>query len=230
MEVCMRTSIVLGFVFALISFNSYGYEFRDLPYKQLTAPIMGLPSGNTFATPYLFQRNATQWLGKAYIKFLAPDNKGAEMCSNKKYPTHLGSDFAAPDGTPVYAIDDGTVVRVGGFTGVGDKYVVVESGSTDKWTTVYGHLKNIPYADTKNGKTVIKKGALIGYVYPYRSLGDIPHLHLGIRKGAYAGKSIDESTFGFIPCGSNDSYNFINPESLYFYTNYYPYHSSIIVK
>lgn len=110
-------------------------------------------------------------------------------CSGKKPYKHLGIDIVANAGTTVVAVDAGVVKKIGGY-GVGF-FVAVESGSgTKKWTTVYGHLGD----QIMKAKDVIKAGDVIGHIYPTDEKdknkkypeGDVPHLHFGIRPGAFS--------------------------------------------
>lgn len=164
-------------------------EFNQLPSTNLSAPLPFASFGTAYY-PIVPTYHTTQKIWGygtptgtiiPSVYFSADDNVGVTAYCSGKYPKHLGTDYAAPAGTQVFAIADGKVRRIGGFTGIGDSYVVVESGSTDKWTTLYGHL-NAPSVGL--GAT-ITKGMLVGTLYNYRELGDIPHLHLGIRKGVY---------------------------------------------
>ena len=162
------------------------------------------------------------------IAFLADDNKGlsaADMCGTN-FPKHLGTDYAAPAGTMVYAIADGKVRRVNGFTvGLGDYYVVVESGNNEKWTTLYGHLNNL--GSTMPVGKIIKKGDPIGTLFNFREGGDVPHLHLGIRLSEYVDvpyTDVRSSTRGFAcqaNVSANNNYKFTSPEALRYITNYW---------
>ena len=75
---------------------------------------------------------------------------------NKK---HLGVDFAAPTGTPIYAGGDGTITMIGWHGNYG-KYIRVRHNST--YSTGYAHLNG--YAKgMKKGKRV-RQGQVIAYV------------------------------------------------------------------
>lgn len=54
-------------------------------------------------------------------------------------PDHRGVDFAAPAGTPIYAVADGLVVRTGPADGFG-QWIVVDHQAEHGVDTVYGHL------------------------------------------------------------------------------------------
>ncbi len=93
----------------------------------------------------------------------------------KTYRPHRAVDYAAAQGTPVWAAADG-VVKLKGWKGALGKAIIIQHGAD--YTTVYAHLSN--YArNLKKGKTV-KKGQVIGYVGSTgRSTG--AHLHYEIR-------------------------------------------------
>lgn len=75
------------------------------------------------------------------------------------YRPHLGIDFAAPRGTPVVSIGDGTVTYAGWKSGYGKTVVVRHTGSL---VTQYGHLSRYG-AGVRRGARV-GQGQIIGYV------------------------------------------------------------------
>lgn len=87
---------------------------------------------------------------------------------------HLGIDYAAPTGTPVEVVADGTVTYAGWKAGFGN---YLEVTHTNNYTTCYGHLKNYT---VKKGQRV-KQGSVIGYV---GSTGEStgPHLDFRVRE------------------------------------------------
>lgn len=89
---------------------------------------------------------------------------------------HLAIDYAAPIGTPVMAVGDGTVVYAGWNGGFGN-YIDIKHN--DIYSTQYAHLS--AYAkDIKYGAKV-KQGQIIGFVGSTGwSTG--PHLHYQIEK------------------------------------------------
>lgn len=98
----------------------------------------------------------------------------------KRYRAHLGTDYAAPKGTKIYAAGDGVVSFVGNKGGYG-KTVTIQHSSG--YMTLYAHLNG--YAKgIKKGKKV-KKGQLIAYVGS-TGLSTGPHLHLGLYKNGNA--------------------------------------------
>jgi len=87
---------------------------------------------------------------------------------NKK---HLGTDFAAPMGTPIMASGSGTVIKAS-WCGGGGNCVKIKHNST--YTTVYAHMKNFAKG-IKSGKKV-RQGQIIGYVGS-TGMSTGPHLH-----------------------------------------------------
>lgn len=89
---------------------------------------------------------------------------------------HLGIDYAAPTGTPVQAVADGTVRFVGWKGGFGN---FVEIRHANNYTTMYGHLKSFGKG-VKVGER-IKQGATVGYVGS-TGLATGPHLDFRIKE------------------------------------------------
>jgi murein DD-endopeptidase MepM/ murein hydrolase activator NlpD len=88
---------------------------------------------------------------------------------------HAGLDFAAPQGTPVYATAYG-VVTTAGNTGNGyGNHVVINHGFS--YETLYGHMVRIKVRDGQK----IHRGEVIGWVGSTgKSTG--PHLHYEVHK------------------------------------------------
>ncbi len=98
---------------------------------------------------------------------------------------HAGLDFAAPQGTPIYATADG-VVQTSGNTGNGyGNHVVINHGYN--YETLYGHMVRVK---AKSGQKV-RRGEVIGWVGSTgKSTG--PHLHYEVHKN---GNAIDPIYF-----------------------------------
>ena len=84
---------------------------------------------------------------------------------------HTGTDFAAPEGTPIMASGSGTIVRAK-WCGGGGNCIKIKHNST--YQTIYAHMKNFSKA-MKVGKKV-KQGQIIGYVGS-TGMSTGPHLH-----------------------------------------------------
>lgn len=88
---------------------------------------------------------------------------------------HGGIDIAAPEGTPVYTPDAGTVVYSGNYGGYGNVVVVQHPNNM---YTVYGHNSYLMV----HYKDQVKAGQMISLVGSTgRSTG--PHLHFEVRQG-----------------------------------------------
>lgn len=88
----------------------------------------------------------------------------------KRYKAHLGTDYAAPRGTDIRTVGDGTVLEAGYSRGNGN-YVKIRHNGT--YTTQYLHMSKIG-RDIKKG-TRVKQGQVIGYVGS-TGLATGPHL------------------------------------------------------
>ena len=89
---------------------------------------------------------------------------------------HLGIDYAAPSGTPVQAVADGTVRFAGKKGGFGN---YIEIRHANGYTTMYGHLKGFAKG-IKNGAKV-KQGQTVGYVGS-TGLSTGPHLDFRVKE------------------------------------------------
>lgn len=97
---------------------------------------------------------------------------------------HLGIDYAAPTGTPVWAAAPGTIVSRGEAGGAGNMVTIRHDGGIE---TAYMHLSK--FADgQKVGQHVAAK-TVIGYVGA-TGLATGPHLHFGVKQN---GEYIDPS-------------------------------------
>ena len=130
--------------------------------------------------------------GKSIKKTLmkTPIN-GARLSSSygkRKHPIlgytkmHLGTDFAAPMGTPIMASGDGKVIKVG-WCGGGGNCVKIKHNTT--YQTVYAHMSKFGRGIKKGVR--VKQGQIIGYVGS-TGLSTGPHLHYEVIKN---GKKIN---------------------------------------
>ncbi len=91
---------------------------------------------------------------------------------------HNGWDIANPEGTPVYAVDDG-VVKFAGWSDKGyGNMVVIDHGG--RYQTLYAHFRNTP--SVSDGQSVVA-GEIIGYM-GNTGFSTGPHLHFEIRHGS----------------------------------------------
>lgn len=99
----------------------------------------------------------------------------------KRYRPHHGVDYAAPSGTPVFTIGDGTVIKKGYQKNGGGNYIKVKHNAN--YTTVYMHLKGFAKGMAV-GKRV-KQGDLVGYVGA-TGLATGPHLDFRVYRNGVA--------------------------------------------
>jgi len=97
-------------------------------------------------------------------------------CSGLWSHCHTGLDFAAPTGTPIHAVANGTVTEVGSAGAYGNRTIMTLPDGTELW---YCHQS--AFAVTVGQKVVA--GQVIGAV---GSTGNTtgPHVHLEVRPGA----------------------------------------------
>ncbi len=88
----------------------------------------------------------------------------------KRWKAHLGTDFAAPKGTPIRTVGDG-VVEEAQYKSNNGNYVKIRHNGT--YTTQYLHMSRI--ADGVRAGTKIRQGQTIGYVGS-TGLATGPHL------------------------------------------------------
>jgi len=84
---------------------------------------------------------------------------------------HKGTDFAAPEGTPIMASGDGTIIKAG-WCGGGGNCVKIKHNST--YQTIYAHMKNFSKLAIPGSR--VKQGQIIGYVGS-TGMSTGPHLH-----------------------------------------------------
>lgn len=117
---------------------------------------------------------------KAPLRFSRISSK---FSFNRRHPVlgivrpHLGIDYAAPKGTPVYAAATGTVMFSGWKGGYGN-YVEILHGAS--YQTCYGHLHNIAKGIRRGTK--VTQGELIGTVGS-TGLSTGPHLDYRMKIG-----------------------------------------------
>jgi len=112
------------------------------------------------------------------------DDYGYDRKTVEQTIVHKGTDFRAATGTPVYAMNEGTVTLARTFTVYGNT-IIIDHGLGVH--TLYMHLSKI---DVKVGDTV-KLGDVIGES-GMTGYAAAPHLHVSIKVG---GVSIDPMVF-----------------------------------
>ena len=127
-------------------------------------------------------------LRKAFLKAPLNYRRISSTFSNaRRHPVtkvvrpHHGVDYAAPTGTPVVTVGDGTVIEKGWDKKGGGNYLKIKHNST--YTTTYMHLNGFAKGIQKGSK--VKQGDLIGYVGS-TGMSTGPHLDFRLNKnGTY---------------------------------------------
>ena len=101
---------------------------------------------------------------------------------------HQGVDFAARDGAPVLAAEDGVVTEAGVEGGYGN---LIRLRHADGWGTGYAHLSG--YAPGIAVGAPVSRGQVIGFV-GHTGLATGPHLHFEV---SLAGVKLDPMTTPF---------------------------------
>lgn len=133
-------------------FNHYGEPFYAFAFTQDESEDYFDENGNSLRKAFLqaplkFSRMTSGYTNRRFHPV------------QKRWKAHLGTDYAAPTGTPIMTVGDGIVVeaRYAQFNG---NYVKIKHNAT--YTTQYLHMSKIA-AGIKPGARV-KQGQTIGYV------------------------------------------------------------------
>ena len=130
--------------------NDKDYGYFDLNGKSVEKALMKTPiNGARLSSPFGMRKHPI-------------------LGYNKK---HLGTDFAAPLGTPIMASGSGTITRAK-WCGGGGNCIKIKHNST--YETVYAHMQSFAKG-MKVGKKV-RQGQIIGYVGS-TGMSTGPHLH-----------------------------------------------------
>jgi murein DD-endopeptidase MepM/ murein hydrolase activator NlpD len=148
-------------------FKHAGKEFTAIPFEQDGSVEFFDADGNSLRKAFLkaplrFSRISSHFTGCRYHPVL------------HRNTTHYGVDYAAPSGTPVYAIGDGTIISAGWNGGAGN---MVKIKHNSIYTTGYMHLR--AFGPGIRGGSYVKQGDVIGYVGS-TGLSTGPHLDFRI--------------------------------------------------
>jgi murein DD-endopeptidase MepM/ murein hydrolase activator NlpD len=146
------TSVGIGRVWGA-KFVHSGKEYYAIPYAQ--------EEGKLRYWEYNGESLRKQLL-KAPLKYTRISSKFSNARLHpvhKVYRPHHGVDYAAPSGTPVYSVADGTVIFAGWGGGGGNTLKIKHAGNLQ---TGYLHLKS--FAKGIKVGTKVSQGQLIGYV------------------------------------------------------------------
>ena len=158
--------------------SAYWVERSDIPGGFFTGSGESLE--RSFWTNPLSYRRISRGVGSVRASSSKRTNSKTPTAQaappKPRYRTHMGIDYAAPTGTPVFSVANGKVVHLG-FNGAFGNLIVLEHPGN--YHTYYAHLSNYN-VELELGNEV-RRGLEIGYVGSTgRSTG--PHLHFELRK------------------------------------------------
>jgi murein DD-endopeptidase MepM/ murein hydrolase activator NlpD len=154
--------------------DAYWLDRSDIPGSFFTAN--GESIERTFWTNPLSYRRISRGVGQVPIRSKPNPNNLQAQNKDRRYRTHMGIDYAAPIGTPVFSVANGRVAFIG-FSGAYGKLIIIDHPGN--YRTYYAHLSN--YNNELALGNEIRRGMEIGYVGSTgRSTG--PHLHYELRK------------------------------------------------
>jgi len=139
---------------------------------------------------------------KKYTRISSSYQKSRYHPTLKVWRSHLGTDFAAPKGTPVYASAKGVIKYLATLTGYGN-VVYLKHGT--EYLTVYAHLAGFKKGLRSGDK--VSKGQAIGFVGSTgQSTG--PHLHYEVRINGvhYDAEKVKLSKQSSVPSGAMASF------------------------
>lgn len=170
----------------LLNFNVLGASFRHgdstyyaIPFTQEGETLYYNEKGNSLEGAFL----------KAPLDFFRISSRFSNNRFHpvlKRYRPHHGVDYAAPAGTPVYAVGSGKVIAKGYEAKGGGNYLKIKHNSV--YTTTYMHLSRFAKG-IKVGSMVAQK-EVIGYVGA-TGLATGPHLDFRVHEN---GKPINPLT------------------------------------
>lgn len=144
-------------------FNHKGKDYYAIPFEQDSVLQFFDQDGNSLRKAFLkapleFSRISSRFSRNRFHPIL------------KRSKPHLGTDYAAPQGTPIRTVGDGIVVDAG-YSGGNGNYIKVKHNST--YSTQYLHLSRFAKGIKKGIR--VSQGQTIGYVGS-TGLATGPHL------------------------------------------------------
>lgn len=146
------TSVGIGRIWGAV-FNHGGKQYYAIPYAQEEGKLRYWEASG---------ESLRKQLLKAPLKYTRISSKFSNSRLHpvhKVYRPHHGVDYAAPSGTPVHSVADGTVIFAGWGGGGGNTIKIKHAGNLQ---TGYLHLKS--FAKGIRVGTKVSQGQLIGYV------------------------------------------------------------------
>ncbi len=171
-----RFKVVVEKVYKGDQFIQYG-PVRAVEYQRGERIIRGI----RYQEGYYNEKGAS--LRKAFLRVPLRFNRISSKFSRaRKHPIlggvrpHYGVDYAAPPGTPIWAVADGTVASYGWSGGFGNQVILRHMNG---YVTYYGHLSGFGPGIRKGARVGQKQ--IIGYVGS-TGLSTGPHLDYRVAK------------------------------------------------
>lgn len=175
----IRTGKIHSAVYKAKDTEFFGFYFENDKYDGYYN-YEGTPNKRTFLKAPV----------KASFRISSPFNRNRFHPVLKRRKAHLGTDYAAPHGSPIIAVADGVVTHRSYTKGNG-KYVKIKHDDT--YTTQYLHMSR--YQSGVSPGTRVKRGEIIGYVGS-TGLATGPHVCFRFWKN---GRQIDHTKENFPP-------------------------------
>src|SRR5690554_4637439 len=144
-------------------FEHHGQPYYAIPFEQNGQVSFFDQEGNSLKKAFLRDPLKFTRISSRY-------NLNRFHPVQKRYKAHLGTDYAAPTGTEIRSVGDGTVVEAGYSRGNGN-YVKIKHNGT--YSTQYLHMSKIGKGMSKGSR--VRQGQVIGYVGS-TGLATGPHL------------------------------------------------------
>jgi murein DD-endopeptidase MepM/ murein hydrolase activator NlpD len=185
-----RFKVVVEKIYKGDQFIQYG-AIHALEYQRGEKIIRGI----RYKEGYYNEKGIS--LRKAFLKVPLRFNRiSSKFSQARKHPIlgglrpHLGVDYAAPPGTPIWAVADGTVNSCGWNSGFGNQVIIRHMNG---YITCYGHLSRFGSGIRKGVR--VKQQQIIGYVGS-TGLSTGPHLDYRLLKDGQFRNPLKET---FIP-------------------------------
>lgn len=164
-------------------YKNYGNEYYAIHYENDRYSgfydVEGRATKRTFLkSPVKYSRISSSYSPRRFHPVL------------KRYKSHLGTDYAAPTGTPIYAVANGVVTNASYTKGNGN-YVKIKHDRT--YQTQYLHMSR--FAKGISSGVHVKQGQVIGYV-GQTGLATGPHVCFRFWKN---GKQVNHRRLNFPP-------------------------------
>lgn len=158
--------------------SAFWVERNDIPGGFFTAS--GESIERSFWTNPLSYRRISRGVGSVRAGRAKAATKAGKPATVQRWRAHMGIDYAAPTGTPIFSVANGKIAFLG-YSGAFGNLIIVEHPGN--YRTYYAHLSS--YNVELSVGNEVRRGFEIGYVGSTgRSSG--PHLHYELRKdGTY---------------------------------------------